>query len=66
MAKTEKRQLEYAEKYLAKFDTCTARLPIGTKKRIAALGYSVNEFMKEAVLERLEQEEAYRKKYGQS
>lgn len=59
--KTPKNQLEYAEKYLAKFESCTVRFAPGTRKRIADLGYrSVNAFVVKAVMERLEKEESYK------
>lgn len=58
--KTSKKQLGYAEKYLAKFESCMVRLAPGTRKRIADLGYSsVNAFIVKAVMERLEKEESY-------
>lgn len=60
--KTKKAQLKAAERYIAKFETNSIRYPIGTKKRINALGYSsVNAFTITAVMEKLEREEGYRK-----
>ena len=50
-------------KYDKKIDKVTVRLPSGTVDRIKKLGYSsANAFAVNAILERLEKEEARRKK----
>lgn len=56
--KTKRGQLDAAAKYIAKFESCAIRFPMGTRKRIQALGYkSVNAFAVMAAMEKLEREE---------
>lgn len=60
MTRTPKRQLEYAKKYLKKFDEIKIRVPEGEKDKIrdhaAERGESVNAFIIRAINEAMERD----------
>ena len=60
MTKTPKKQLEYANNYLKKFDEIKIRVPKGEKDHIKeyaeSMGESVNVFINRAIKELMERE----------
>jgi len=54
MAKTSKAQLEAIKRYEETIDRINVRLPKGTKDLISETGQSVNSFIIDAVMEKLE------------
>nr|DAG63593.1 MAG TPA: repressor [Caudoviricetes sp.] len=55
--KTSESQRKAIYKYDDKFERVNCRLAKGTKERITSLKYSINDFIKLAVAEKLEREE---------
>lgn len=57
--KTLKKQYQRQNEYIkTNYDRVSVTLPKGTKERITSAGYTVNAFIKESVLDRLEALEA--------
>lgn len=60
MTKTPKKQLEYARKYLEKFDEIKLRVPAGEKEKIRqhaeSVGESMNSFIFRAINETMEKD----------
>lgn len=60
MTKTPQKQLEWAKKYLEKFEEIKIRLPIGEKDKIkthaTARGESMNTFITRAISEQMERD----------
>ena len=55
--KTSEARRRAVYKYDDKFERVNCRFEVGTKERVKKLGYSINNFIKLAVAEKLEREE---------